>query len=161
MFETVYERLKATARRELARSSGATLNTTGLVHEAYLKICVRSDLAFVDPGQFYIYAARSMRTILIDHARFRACVKGGGGTTSVTLSDYCGEDLLGNPSLALQLDAALDALEQDNSRVAKVVELHYFAGLSLEAVAGLLGVVRRTIDRDWRYARAFIGSHMC
>lgn len=156
LFSAVYDRLKSMAHRELKRANGHTLNTTALVHEAYVKISSGRELEFSDPGQFYLYAARAMRHILIDRARYRISLKAGGAEMHVTLNDAGVDGVAINPLLALHLDAGLEALERDDARVARVVELHYFAGLSLKHVAEILGVVRRTVDRDWRYARAFL-----
>ena len=161
LFGDVYSRLKAMAHRELGRGSArATLNTTALVHELYVKICAGRELEFADPAQFFAYAARAMRHILVDRARHRMRLKVGGDQVRLSLSEPGADGLSISPQQALQLDAALTALESADARAAKVVELHYFAGLSLERVGELLGVVRRTIDRDWRFARAFLLAHI-
>jgi RNA polymerase sigma factor (TIGR02999 family) len=155
-FCDVYPRLKSMAHRELGGARGRTLDTTALVHELYLKVCAGRDLQFGETRQFFTYAARAMRHILVDRARARARIKAGGNQHRFTWTESLGEPVATNPADALQLDAALDALEADDERAARVVELHYFAGLPLERVAEILGVVRRTVDRDWRYARAFL-----
>ena len=85
LFVEVYDRLKAMASRELARSDGATLNTTALVHELYVKICAGQELQFADPAQFFGYAAQAMRHILVDRARQRLRIKRGGGAVAVEL----------------------------------------------------------------------------
>lgn len=154
-FADVYARLKAMAHRELARGP-ATVGTTELVHELYLRLGGDAQRQFAEPSQFFCYAARAMRHILIDRARHRLRYKAGGDQRRLALTDP-GIDLAApDPALALMLDEALDALAREQPRAAQVVELHWFAGLGLEQVAGLLGVVRRTVDRDWRYARAFL-----
>jgi RNA polymerase sigma factor (TIGR02999 family) len=147
LFHLVYERLKTMASRELRKSGGHTLDTTVLVHELYFRIGAVRDLAFDDRGQFFAYCARAMRHIVIDRMRRRVRLKAGGGE-------------LQNPQQALQLDAALTALELSDARASRVVELHHFAGLSLQEVADILGVARRTVDRDWRYARAFLAARV-
>jgi RNA polymerase sigma factor (TIGR02999 family) len=154
-FCEVYPRLKSMAHRELG-GAGRTLDTTALVHELYLKVCSGRDLEFDETRQFFAYAARAMRHILVARARARGRIKAGGDQHRFTWTESIGDTVATNPADALQLDAALDALEADDPRAARVVELHYFAGLSLERVAEILGVVRRTVDRDWRYARAFL-----
>jgi RNA polymerase sigma factor (TIGR02999 family) len=151
LFVMVYARLKAMAARQLAGRRNATLDTTELVHELYLRMGQREALRFEHPAQFFSYAARAMRHLLINRARDRLRLCAGGQWQRVTLDDQ---------SLKLALDAALNALEQSDARAAQVVELRYFAGLSLEQVAETLGVARRTIDRDWRFARAFIKARM-
>lgn len=159
-FNQVYAELRQLARRELRRGSGNTLHTTELVHEAYVKMSRNEDLSFGSDGKFFRYAAMAMRHILVDRAMRRARVKFGGDSVHVGLDDA---DHLGagnSHSLALYLDAALRELEKVDARAAQVVELHYFAGLPLVRVAEIVGLNRRTIDRDWAFARAFLESHI-
>ena len=153
-FAAAYARLKAMAHRELARGSPGTVNTTELVHELYLRL--GDELSFGAPDQFFAYAARAIRHILVDRARHRLSFKAGGDLQTIALTDPAVDGVAVEPELALLLDRALDELSAANPRAARVVELHYFAGLGLEEVARLLGVVRRTVDRDWRQARAFL-----
>ncbi|HEX6834450.1 MAG TPA: sigma-70 family RNA polymerase sigma factor [Rudaea sp.] len=159
-FGEAYDKLLSIARRELRRMQMSTLDTTALVHEVYLKLCVRPDLRFSDIGKFLSYVVTAMRHVLINRTSHQFCVKAGFGITHVDLSES--DALLPSldPAMALQLDAGLDALQIDNERAAKVVELHYFAGLSLEQIAFLLGVARRTVDRDWKYAKNFLLSYV-
>jgi RNA polymerase sigma factor (TIGR02999 family) len=156
MFGKVYTQLKQMARRELGRSPEHTLQTTALVHELYLKLCSGRELEFAGAGQFFSYAARAMRHILLDRAYRRVRVKVGGDAVHVDLDDPGVGRAATSPQLALQLDAALTALEAADARAARVVELHYFGGLDLDRVADLIGVSRRTVDRDWRFARAYL-----
>lgn len=162
LFVEVYARLKAMASRRLAsQRRNGTLDTTELVHELYLRMGDRPALQFQEPAQFFAYAARAMRHLLINRARDRLRLRAGGQWNRVTLDDDRNPQLaIDTAEQALALDAALDALEQTDARAARVVELRYFAGLSLEQVAETLGLARRTIDRDWRFARAFIKSHL-
>jgi RNA polymerase sigma factor (TIGR02999 family) len=160
LFVTVYARLKSMAARQLASRRSATLDTTELVHELYLRMGQREALHFEHPAQFFSYAARAMRHLLVNRARDRLRLRAGGQWLKVTLDDDDLRLALDTASQALALDAALDALEQTDARAARVVELHYFAGLSLQQVGETLGLVRRTIDRDWRFARAFIKARM-
>jgi len=156
LFVVVYDRLKAMASRHRLRNGAPmTLCTTELVHEAYLRM---SDNRFEKEAQFFAYAARAMRHILTDAARRRIQPKRGGDLERLALTDPMVESVYIDPILALSLDEALNALERDDPRAAQVVELHYFAGLDLQQVADTLGVARRTIDRDWRYARAFLAD---
>ncbi|MBS0432700.1 MAG: sigma-70 family RNA polymerase sigma factor [Proteobacteria bacterium] len=161
LFVEVYARLKAMASRQLSgQRRNATLDTTELVHELYLRIGQREELHFREPAQFFAYAARAMRHLLINRARDRLRLRAGGQWNRVTLDDRDLKLAIDTAEQALALDAALDALEQTDARAAKVVELRYFAGLSLEQVAETFGLARRTIDRDWRFARAFIKARM-
>lgn len=161
LFVEVYERLKAMASRRLAdQRRNGTLDTTELVHELYLRMGSRPALRFQEPAQFFAYAARAMRHLLINRARDRLRLRAGGQWNRVTLDEHNAQLAIETAEQALALDAALDALERTDERAARVVELRYFAGLSLEQAAATLGLARRTIDRDWRFARAFIKSHM-
>jgi RNA polymerase sigma factor (TIGR02999 family) len=155
LFVEVYDRLKSMASRELARNDSATLNTTALVHELYMKVCSGHELTFADPAQFFGYAAQAMRHILVDRARLRLRIKRGGGAvpTELTENDAIADATAGH---ALDLDEALKKLERDDPRAAQLVTLHYFAGLPLPRIAELLGVTERTLSRDWRFARAFL-----
>jgi len=157
---TVYARPNAMAARQLDRRQGATLDTTELVHELYLRIGQNEALNFEHPAPFFSYAARAMRHLLANRARDRLRLRAGGQWMKVTLDEGDVRLALDTAGQALALDAALDALEQADSRAARVVELHYFAGLGLQQVADTLGLARRTIDRDWRFARAFLKAHM-
>lgn len=154
LFEDVYSRLKAMASRQRSRASGATLCTTEIVHELYLRI--GNENTFADPAQFFAYAARAMRHLLVDHARRRLQISRGGGMLRAPLSDPAVGMVSIDPNQALELDSALKRLEKDDQRAAKVLELHYFAGLPLERIAQLLDVGERTVDRDMRYAYSFL-----
>jgi len=157
LFAGVYERLKHLASRQLAHGARGTLDTTALVHELYLRLNTSRELAFEHPAQFFTYAARAMRHVLADRARERMRWKAGGDWIKVTLTAE-GDHLpaIASAEQALALDRALTQLEQTDPRAAVVVELRYFAGLSADQVGGVLDLTRRTIDRDWRYARAFL-----
>jgi RNA polymerase sigma factor (TIGR02999 family) len=159
LFDAVYDRLKAMASRQLSRGAPGTLDTTALVHELYLRIDRERELAFEHPAQFFAYAARAMRHLLADRARLRLRQKRGGDWVRTTLAPDSGDALaLTGAEQALALDEALTRLEHDDARAARVVELRYFAGLPAERIADLLQLTRRTVDRDWRYARAFLLS---
>jgi RNA polymerase sigma factor (TIGR02999 family) len=158
LFAAVYARLKAMAGRELGRRVGATLDTTALVHELYLRIGTNAELRFERQEQFFAYAARAMRHLLADRARDRLRLHAGGDWQRVTLTASDQRLALDSAEQALALDRALTELERTDPRAAQVVELRYFAGLSLEQVAEQLQLARRTIDRDWRFARAFLKS---
>lgn len=160
LFADVYARLKAMASRRLAGSGNATLDTTALVHELYLRIGQNSALTFAEQNQFFAYAARAMRHLLSDRARDRLRFRAGGDWVSVTLDS---EDLrlaIDSAEGVLALEQALGKLETLDPRAAKVVELRYFAGLSLEKTAQVLVLARRTVDRDWVFARAFLHAEL-
>lgn len=156
LFDAVYARLKAMAARQLGQRDRGTLDTTALVHELYLRIGAQDELRFSHPAQFFAYAARAMRHLLADRARDHLRQRAGGGWIAVTLTGSDSRLALDDAQSALALDAALAQLETTDTRAARVVELRYFAGLSLEQVAEQLGVTRRTADRDWAFARAFL-----
>jgi RNA polymerase sigma factor (TIGR02999 family) len=158
VYADLYDRLKAMASRQRLRGGAPrTLCTTELVHEAYLRMG-ESNFRYEQTAQFFAYAARAMRHILTDAARRRMQPKRGGDQARLMLSDPAVDSVLVDPQLALQLDEALVALEREDARAAQVVELHYFAGLDLQQVADTLEIARRTADRDWRYARAFLAA---
>ena len=149
------------AGRQRARNGAPlTLGTTELVHELYVRMGNGNEKYFSDPMQFFAYAARAMRHILIDAARSRIQLKAGGDQLRVPMTDPAVGAVEIDPMHAVMLDAALCALEADDPRAAQVMELHYFAGLPVERVAEVLGVARRTVDRDWRYARAFLAAQI-
>ncbi len=158
VFGVVYERLKGLASRQLSRGArGATLDTTALVHELYLRVNNGRELAFEHPEQFFAYAARAMRHLLADRARDRMRQKAGGDWIKITLTSMDSlQPAIESAEQALAIEEALSRLEREDPRAARVVELRWFAGLDPEQVAGVLQVTRRTADRDWRYARAFL-----
>jgi len=155
----VYQCLHDLARRHLAgERAGQTLSTTALVHEAWLSFSDGSP-SFHDRAQFHAYAAMTMRHILIDHARRRMAQKRGGGEArldidaiEVPVDDAAGE--------LLALDRALDRLAALEPRLSQVVELRFFAGLSVEQTAEALDIVPRSVVRDWARARVFLREAM-
>lgn len=159
LFTLTYSQLKQIARRTRNRDAH-TLNTTGLVHELFLKLKLGSDPEFGANPQFFAYAARAMRHILLDRALRRSRTKLGGDVVHTELGDAMAQQVAADPAIAMQLDAALSALERDDARAAQAFELHYFGGLQIEKVAEVLGVSKRTADRDWRFARAFLSAQM-
>lgn len=155
-FEAVYQRLHSVAHRERHRfAAGQTLNTTALVHEVYLDLHAAMDRGAV-PRDFFGYAATAMRNLLIDHARRCLRPKHGGDLRQTDLESGSVDGVHLDASQALELDAALAKLAAADARVAEVVELHYFAGLGMGQIADLLGVSERTVNRDWRVARAWL-----
>ncbi|MBK6728647.1 MAG: sigma-70 family RNA polymerase sigma factor [Xanthomonadales bacterium] len=157
-FHRLYAELKRLARAQ-RRRRGDTLNTTGLVHDLYLSLAARDDLDLREPVRFYAYAAKAMRHLLVDRARARARLKSGGDQILVELP-HDDETLLAGwldtPERAFELDSAINALEREDARAADVVELYLFGGLTLERIATMHGLSTRTVDRDWRFARAYL-----
>jgi RNA polymerase sigma factor (TIGR02999 family) len=152
----VYDELrKLAAARMAAETPGHTLNPTALVHEAYLRLV--GDQQFDGRGHFFAAAAEAMRRILVNHARDRNRLKRGGGRQRVDLDRLTGlaaatdDDLLG-------LDDALDRLAKDYPAAAELVKLRFFAGMTLREAAEALGVPRRTADRHWSFARAWLAD---
>jgi RNA polymerase sigma factor (TIGR02999 family) len=160
MFEAVYARLKAIAGGQLAGRERGSLNTTALVHELYLRVSSNGELVFAHPAQFFAYAARAMRHLLSDRARDRLRQRAGGDWQRITITGSDARLAIDSAEQALALEAALQRLEGADMRAARVVELHYFAGLTLGQIAEMLELARRTIDRDWRFARAFLHDQL-
>ena len=160
LFAEVYARLKAMAGRQLAQRAQDTLETTALVHELYLRMSAGRELAFEHPAQFFSYAAQAMRHLLADRARDRLRQRAGGEWMRVTLTGGSQQFAIESAEQALALDAALDRLLEADARAAKVLQLHYFAGLTIEQIAATLDVARSTVDRDWRFARAFLRNEI-
>lgn len=158
LFDLVYQDLHLRAHRQLGgRSPGGTLDTTALVHETYLKLSDASQLELEDRRHFFAVAARAMRQIAVDHARRSLAQKRGGGAAMVTLDpSRLAADHEDVPTDIVALDRALGELTALDERLARTVELRFFAGLSVEETAELLGVSERTVKRDWRKARAFL-----
>ncbi|MBB1059965.1 ECF-type sigma factor [Marilutibacter spongiae] len=153
---TLYQELHSMARRQLAGQHGHTLDATALVHEAYLKLIGRREAQFDDRAHFFAYAASAMRSVVVDYARQRLAQKRGGDLHRVT---DLPEDLEGGVRLdeeTLGLDTALTRLAEVDQRLAQVVELRYFGGLSELEIAGLLDRSERSIRRDWQKARLFL-----
>jgi RNA polymerase sigma factor (TIGR02999 family) len=152
----VYDDLRERARRQLRRRrAGQTLDTTALVHEAYLKLVDQSQADYRDRCHFFAVASMAMRQILVDSARRRAASKRGGAGRRVTLDS----GLLQIEAKAVEilaLDQALRALAEVDERLARLVDLRFFGGLTLEETAEVLQLSERTVQRDWRTARAFL-----
>jgi RNA polymerase sigma factor (TIGR02999 family) len=152
----VYEELRRIARRQLAgREGGGTLSTTGLVHEAYLKLVDQSCLAWRDDAHFVALVAVTMRHVLVDRARARLAQKRDGGLHRITLDG----ELIAAPDQAdamLQLDDAIERLARVEPRLARVVDCRFFGGMSDDEIAAALAMTRRTVQRDWVKARMLL-----
>lgn len=153
----VYDELRRIASLAMRReSAGHTLQTTALVHEAYLRL-VGAEVPYSGSGHFLRVAARAMRRILVDHARARSRKKRGEGEAPVSLDTL--QEILpdeAQPDDVIELDEALERLSALEERKGQVVELHYFGGLSYDEVAAALGISPATVHRDLRMARAWL-----
>jgi RNA polymerase sigma factor (TIGR02999 family) len=151
----VYDELHRVARARLRGERGDALQTTALVHEVYLRLVDRDRMTIHSRAHFFAVAARLMRQILVDHARRRLAGKRGGGITMVGLEDV---SRAANTSLVdvLALDEALEQLTLMDERLCRVVELRFFAGLSLDETAVALEVSTATVERCWALARAWL-----
>jgi len=153
--ELAYQELRTIARRHLAAHDGGTLETTALVHEAYLKLANATPGAWRDESHFRAAASVAMRHILVDRARARATHKHGAALTRVALDDEA-IAAADEPDTLLAIDAALDRLAELSPRLARVVELRFYGGLSERETATELGVTTRTVQRDWAKARMLL-----
>jgi len=158
LFERLYAQLRHLASRQLDRLRGGSpgaLQTTELVHEAYLKLCDAERLSAHDRAHFLALAARCMRQVLIDHFRGRASQKRGGPLPKLALD---AEELAADErgELLLALDDALRRLQAINDRGSRIVEMKFFAGMSESEMADELDLSVRTVAREWRFARAWL-----
>jgi RNA polymerase sigma factor (TIGR02999 family) len=156
LFTALYDELRRMARRELSkRGAGVTLGATTLLHDAYLNISGREGAAFPDRNRFMAYAARVMRGLIIDYARSRHAQKRGGQFEITSIRTDIAEAI---PEVT-DLDALSDALDELTSldpRLARVVDLKFFCGLSFGEIAAMSGVSERTVQRDWEKARIYL-----
>lgn len=156
LMPVVYDQLRQIARRQLAvRQGGGTLSTTGLVHEAYLKLVDQSRVAWRDRAHFFALASVAMRHVLVDRAKARLAQKRGGERRRITLDDEH-VDADDQAELVLELNDALDRLAAVEPRLTRVVECRFFGGLTDEETAEVLEVTRRTVQRDWGKARMLL-----
>ena len=157
LFPLVYRELRALARRKRrGGSTGETLRTTALVHEAYLKLADHAKADIRDRQHFFALASRVMRQVLVDACRRRNAEKRGGAASQGELDDTLGTDV--RTVEVLILDQALERLARLDARLCQIVELRVFSGLTVEEIAELIGTSPRTVKRDWRKARAFLVS---
>ena len=154
-FVALYEQLRGIARRELRASQRSTLNTTVLVHEAYLKLNGAA-LDLSQRGPFLALAAKAMRHVLIDHLRASGAEKRGGDQVRVTLSTDIPFAAVSGQIDLLDIERGLQALEALDPRLVTVVECRFYAGMEFSEIAAHLALTERTIHRDWRKARAFL-----
>lgn len=154
----LYRELRALARSRLRRSGELTLlDTTALVHEGWLRLHGRDDLAFADRQHFFAYAARAMHSVVVDLVRARQAERRGGGAEHLALDTAVAESAAAPADAeVLRVHEALAELATVDARLAEVVELRYFGGLSEAEIAAALGVTERTVQRDWQKARLLL-----
>ena len=152
----VYDEMRRIARAFISRErQGHTLQPTALVNEAYLRLVDQNSVTWQSRAHFYSVAASMMRRVLIDHARTRATEKRGGGAVHLSIEDVQVpiEERAAN---FVAMDEALERLSQFNERGRKIVEMRFYAGMSEEEIAEVLGVSTRTVLRDWKAARVWL-----
>lgn len=155
LFACLYAELRQIAQRELRRSGGLTLSATTLLHETYFKVQQRADVAFPDHSRFLAYAARAMRSLVIDYARSRQALKRGGAFEITSLPTELPEQATEASELE-RLGVAIDTLAQLDPALAQLVDLKFFCGYSLIEIAAMRGVSERTAQRDWDKARVLL-----
>jgi RNA polymerase sigma factor (TIGR02999 family) len=162
LFSMVYEELRRLASFVRKNEVNATINSTALVHEAWMKLQGSPHLAATSPTHFKGIATRAMRQILVDEARRRGARKrGGAGEVSfVSLGDAI-DEAASWPEEVLALDMALEELASFSPRQAQVVESRFFGGMDVAETAALLGVSESAVERDWRAARAWLAGRIC
>lgn len=157
----VYDELRKLAAEKMAHEkAGQTLQATALVHEAYIRLVdVEKAQCWNSRGHFFAAAAEAMRRILVEHAREKQRLKHGGDSHRIRLPDG---DLIADDRVdeILRVHEALDALAHKDSEAAELVKLRFFAGLTLTEAAAALDIPRRTIDRLWVYAKAWLGAEL-
>ena len=151
----VYDELRRLARYQMRDQKGHTLAATALVHEAYLKLAAHGGDEWQDRAHFFAVAARAMRQILVDSARRKAAEKRGGSLQHTTLGDAADRQDLSTEEV-LALDEALSRLGELDERLARLIEVRFFAGLTEKEAATVLDVPKRTLQRDWARARAWL-----
>lgn len=153
----LYADLQRLARRQVRQAGHLTLlDTTALVHEAWMRLPGAAGANFPDRRHFLAYAAQAMRSVVIDLVRARQAERRGGSLAHVTLDTAIAEQLPEGDADILRVHEALDELAQVEPRLAQVVEMRYFGGLREQAIAEALGVTERTVQRDWQKARLFL-----
>lgn len=156
-FSDVYGELKAIAHRILARRRHGALATTGLVHEAYLKLAARTPRTMQSRTHFFALCAKAMRQVVIDHARRLHADKRGAGQALLSLDEGDALDRA-SPESFLAVDRALDQLERHDPRLVELIQLRVFAGLELSEIAPLFGVTIRQLQRDWQRAQIWLSQ---
>ena len=159
--ELVYSDLHRLAAREMRRERGEhTLQTTALLHEAYLRILRPGPVEWKDRAHFFAFAAQQLRRVLVDHARRSMSEKRGGDVVKFSLLDSDGGGIPAFDARLFALNEALTRLEELDPRAVKVVELRYFAGLTEAEAADVLGISVATLKRDWDFAKTWLAAQL-
>jgi|SRR5580658_6042029 RNA polymerase sigma factor (TIGR02999 family) len=159
LFALLYRELHRLARRQLAHQGDITISPTTLIHEAYLDMAMKEGQSFPDRGRFMAYAARVMRSLIIDHVRNRHAIKRGGQFELRSLTADV-EDAIGDDQELAHISQALDELAQVDSSLSQIVDLKFFCGFSFNHIADLLGVSERTVQRKWQKARIYLHRNL-
>lgn len=157
----VYDELKKRARAHFRKEHARhTLQTSAIVHETYLKLADQRQVNWENRGHFFWVASEVMRRILVDHARARKRQKRGGGIEMLTLDSTLRVAAESSEVDLLELNDALESLAEKDIQQAKIVELRYFGGCSIEETAATLGIAPATVKRDWACAKAWLHSQL-
>jgi RNA polymerase sigma factor (TIGR02999 family) len=157
LFELAYAELKKLAHVRLYQGGRSNvLDTTALVHEAYIRFIQSSELRSEDRRSFFAFASQVMRNVIVDTARSRLAQRRGGGNAELTLSTQLLDHLTSGEQAILEVHEALLVLEQADPRLARLVEMRYYGGYSETEIAEALGVTERTVQRDWSKARLLL-----
>jgi RNA polymerase sigma factor (TIGR02999 family) len=156
-FTLLYDDLRRLARSRLRQHRTMTLlDTTSLVHESYLRLVGQESLAVEDRHHFFAYAARVMRSVIVDFARARLAERRGGAAEHVVLDTELAQKIAAPETDVLQVHEALEVLAQAEPRLAQIVEMRYFGGMTEVEIAEALGLSERTVRRDWEKARLLL-----
>lgn len=159
LLSLMYTELQHLARRRLRKSEKITmLDTTELVHECYLRFLKVGHLTVADRAHFLAYAARTMRSIVVDYVKQRRADRRGGGARDLTLNTDMIQTLHASEEEIMRVNEALEDLSKSDARLVQVVEMRYFAGLTEEEIASSLGITDRTVRRTWQKARLLLGA---
>jgi RNA polymerase sigma factor (TIGR02999 family) len=161
IFELLYGDLRSLARAQLRQvGERQLLNTTGLVHESYLRFLKSGGVKGDDRKHFLSYASSVMRSIVVDHVRNQHCEKRGGDAVNVTLNTEVADSIAADGDDVLKVHDALTQLAQLDERLARIVEMRYFAGLTEDEIADALGLSLRTVQREWSKARMYLAAEL-
>jgi RNA polymerase sigma factor (TIGR02999 family) len=162
LFQLLYRELHRLARSQLYRAgAGAdSLDTTALLHESYLKLIKVDHMSTINRGHFFAYAAKIMRSVIVDLVRERMAERRGGGARAVTLNTSVVESIAQRDEDLIRISDALEALAEVDARLVQVVEMRFFGGLSEKEIAEMLGVSERTVKRDWDKARLLLMAEL-
>jgi RNA polymerase sigma factor (TIGR02999 family) len=155
LFTVLYAELHSLAQRQLRKNSSLTLSPTTLLHETYLDMSSRGSSAFPDRARFLAYASRAMRGLIIDYFRSRSAQKRGGGFEITVLPSEVPESMQSDVQLD-RLSEAVDALANIEPRLAQVVDLKFFCGMTFAEIGAAIGTSERTVKRDWEKARILL-----